>query len=94
MPLTGYRNALFLHNEVPGIKIPADVLERMKDLKGEEGRKMGVAIARELLDVAMAYFRGIYLITPFAYWQMTEELTRYVLRAKQNALVQSSGGQG
>jgi methionine synthase I (cobalamin-dependent)/5,10-methylenetetrahydrofolate reductase len=94
MPLTGYRNALFLHNEVPGIKIPADVLERMKDLKGEEGRKMGVAIARELLDVAMAYFRGIYLITPFAYWQMTEELTRYVLRAKQNALVQSAGGQG
>ncbi|BCU83059.1 bifunctional homocysteine S-methyltransferase/5,10-methylenetetrahydrofolate reductase [Polycladomyces abyssicola] len=94
MPLTGYRNALFLHNEVPGIKIPSDVLERMKDLKGEEGRKMGVAIARELLDVAMAYFRGIYLITPFAYWQMTEELTRYVLRAKQNALVQSAGGQG
>jgi homocysteine S-methyltransferase len=94
MPLTGYRNALFLHNEVPGIKIPADVLERMKDLKGEEGRKMGVAIARELLDVAMAHFRGIYLITPFAYWQMTEELTRYVHRAKPNALVQSAGGQG
>lgn len=80
MPLTGYRNALFLHNEVPGIKIPADVLARMEACQAdkEAGRKAGVEMAKELIDVAMEKFNGIYLITPFSFWQMTEELTQYI----------------
>ena len=36
-------------------------------------------MAKELLDVAMKHFNGIYLITPFNYYQMTVELTEYVL---------------
>ncbi|MFM1655484.1 bifunctional homocysteine S-methyltransferase/methylenetetrahydrofolate reductase [Brevibacillus sp. B_LB10_24] len=79
MPLTGWRNAQFLHNEVPGIKLSQAALERMKELQGEEGRREGTAMAKELLDTAMKYFQGIYLITPFSYYQMTVELTKYVL---------------
>lgn len=78
MPLTSSRNALFLHNEVPGIKLSDMALERMKNVQGEEARKEGIAMAKELLDVAMKYFKGIYLITPFNYYQMTVELTEYV----------------
>jgi len=79
MPLTGYRNALFLHNEVPGIKIPEKVLKRMEKVKTkEEGRQIGVDMAKDLVDVALEKFPGIYLMTPFSLWRMTESLTRYI----------------
>lgn len=79
MPLTGYRNALFLHNEVPGIKISEDVLKRMESQPDKEaGRREGLEVAKELLEVALAHFKGIYLITPFSYWQMSEELIHFI----------------
>jgi homocysteine S-methyltransferase len=80
MPLTSWRNAQFLHHEVPGIKLSQEALLRMKRVeKGEAARREGIAMAKELLDIAMKYFHGIYLITPFNYYQMTAELTEYVL---------------
>ncbi|MBA4602157.1 bifunctional homocysteine S-methyltransferase/methylenetetrahydrofolate reductase [Thermoactinomyces mirandus] len=79
MPLTGYRNALFLHHEVPGIKIPDQVLKRMEKTTDRlSGQREGMQVAKELLKVAMEKFAGIYLITPFSNWHMTEELTRFV----------------
>lgn len=90
MPLTGYRNAMFLHNEVPGIKIPKHVLQRMEKIVDPVvGRKEGVEIAKELLDVAIEKFPGIYLITPFSHWQMSEELTRYI-RTKEGEKISDS----
>ncbi|MBL0385887.1 bifunctional homocysteine S-methyltransferase/methylenetetrahydrofolate reductase [Tumebacillus sp. ITR2] len=77
MPMTGSRNAEFLHNEVPGIKIAESTLERIKRFEGEAARHEGVQIAKELLDVAVQHFNGLYLITPFHYTDMTVELTRY-----------------
>lgn len=83
MPLTSSRNAEFLHNEVPGIKISESARERMRKFgAGPDARQEGIAIAKELLDVALEYFNGIYLITPFSYYEMTAELTKYV-REKQ-----------
>ena len=78
MPLASGRNAEFLHNEVPGIQLSDRIRERMNGLEGPEGRREGLAIARELLDVAMEHFNGIYLITPFLLYEMTIELTAYV----------------
>lgn len=78
MPITSYRNAEFLHNEVPGIKIPALAMERIKPFEGPAARAEGVAMAKELLDETVKYFNGIYLITPFHYFDMTVELTKHV----------------
>ncbi|WP_079910339.1 bifunctional homocysteine S-methyltransferase/methylenetetrahydrofolate reductase [Paenibacillus sp. 32352] len=78
MPLASGGNATYLHNEVPGIQLSDDVRQRMGELKGEEGRAMGVQIAKELLDTAMKYFNGIYLMTPFLSYEMTVQLTNYV----------------
>ncbi|MFD2371996.1 bifunctional homocysteine S-methyltransferase/methylenetetrahydrofolate reductase [Brevibacillus sp. GCM10020057] len=87
MPLTSSRNAEFLHNEVPGIKLSAEALERMKRVQGEAARQEGVQMAKELLDTAIQYFNGIYLITPFTYSSMTAELVQYV--RQQSALVKA-----
>ena len=78
MPLANGRNAEFLHNEVPGIQLTDDVRNRMKGLEGEAGRAEGVAIAKELLDVATSHFNGIYLMTPFMYYDMSAQLLEYV----------------
>ncbi len=79
MPITSYRNALFLHNEIPGIKIAERVLGLMETIHDPiEAQQLGIDIAKELLDAAMQKFQGIYLITPFSYWQMSVELTSYI----------------
>ncbi|GAF07185.1 5,10-methylenetetrahydrofolate reductase [Paenibacillus pini JCM 16418] len=39
---------------------------------------MGVAIAKELLDVAMDHFNGIYLMTPFMLYEMSAQLLEHV----------------
>jgi homocysteine S-methyltransferase len=78
MPLTGQRNAEFLHNEVPGISLAPEVLERMQGLQGAAGREEGLALCRELIDAAMPCFKGLYLITPFNYYEMTAQLTAYI----------------
>lgn len=78
MPLASGRNAEYLHNEVPGIQLSDEVRRRMAGLEGPAGRAEGVRIAEELLDAAIGRFNGIYLMTPFLFYEMTAELTRYV----------------
>lgn len=78
MPLATGRNAEYLHNEVPGIQLSEEVRRKMSGLEKDEGRQMGIQIAKELLDVAMPLFNGIYLITPFLNYEMSVDLTSYV----------------
>ncbi|WP_168122037.1 bifunctional homocysteine S-methyltransferase/methylenetetrahydrofolate reductase [Paenibacillus sp. HB172176] len=78
MPLANGRNAEYLHNEVPGIQLSDEVRRRMAGLEGAEGRAEGVKIAQELLDAAMPLFNGIYLLTPFLFYEMAAQLTEYV----------------
>ncbi|MEC1682700.1 bifunctional homocysteine S-methyltransferase/methylenetetrahydrofolate reductase [Bacillus mojavensis] len=80
MPLTSSRNAEFIHNEIPGIKLSDSIREKMARA-GEEKEKQkaeGLAIARSLLDTACELFNGIYLITPFLRSDLTSELTSYI----------------
>lgn len=93
MPLTGSRNAEFLHNEVPGIKISQNILDTMTKLKDNptQSKREGIAITKSLIETAAELFNGIYLITPFMNYEMTVELAEYareysnrVSRRKQN----------
>lgn len=84
MPLTSHRNAEFLHNEVPGIRLSDDVRARMARFEGEDARKQGVEIALELMETATRYFKGIYLITPFMRYEMTVELTSHLKKQAES----------
>lgn len=80
MPLTSSRNAEFIHNEIPGIKLSDSIREKMARA-GEDKEKQkaeGLAIARSLLDTACELFNGIYLITPFLRSDLTSELSSYI----------------
>jgi homocysteine S-methyltransferase len=80
MPLTSSRNAEFIHNEVPGIKLSNSIRSRMAEAGSdkEKAKREGLAIAKSLIDAAFDLFNGIYLITPFLQYELTVELTKYV----------------
>ncbi|MFP5105803.1 bifunctional homocysteine S-methyltransferase/methylenetetrahydrofolate reductase [Neobacillus sp. C211] len=79
MPLTSSKNAEFLHNEVPGIKIADSIRTRMAQLGDDpiQAAKEGIAITKSLIDTALDLFNGIYLITPFLRYELTAELALY-----------------
>lgn len=80
MPLTSSRNAEFIHNEIPGIKLSDSIREKMANAGNdkEKARQEGLAIAKDLIDTAFDLFNGIYLITPFLQYDLTVELTNYI----------------
>ena len=66
LPLYSHRNAEFLHNEVPGMRIPDDIRERMRKAgSGEAAQREGVAIARDALAAARELAQGAYVMPPF-----------------------------
>jgi methionine synthase / methylenetetrahydrofolate reductase(NADPH) len=66
-PLLSYRNAQFMNNEVPGVSVPEDVLERMRiaSEKGKEfGLREGAAIARETMKIIRDRVAGVQVSAP------------------------------
>ena len=63
-PVRSHALALRLHNEVPGISVPAGVLRRL-DLAGPEAAREGMAVARDLLAAVRDLAAGAYLVPPF-----------------------------
>ena len=67
-PLVSFRNAEFLHNEVPGVNVTPEILERMRvasDKGKEEAREEGIAIARESLLEVRDIIAGVQVSAPF-----------------------------
>ncbi|PWT93252.1 MAG: bifunctional homocysteine S-methyltransferase/methylenetetrahydrofolate reductase [Blastocatellia bacterium] len=67
-PLVSYRNAEFLHNEVPGVRVTPSIMERMRDasnISKEAGREEGLKIARESLLEVRDVIQGVQVSAPF-----------------------------
>ena len=67
-PLVSFRNADFLHNEVPGVRVTQEILERMRtasDESKERAREEGLMIARESLDEIKDDIQGVQVSAPF-----------------------------
>lgn len=65
-PLASLKNAEFLHNEVPGMQIPDEIMQRMsKPATPEAQREEGIQIAREALKMFKSEVQGTYIMPPF-----------------------------
>jgi len=81
LPLASYRNAEFLHNEVPGMSIPEDIRERMRRAgSGPEGRAEGIAIAREMLSAVKDRVDGAYIMPPFGRHELALRVIEGIVR--------------
>ncbi len=66
LPLASHRNAEFLHNEVPGMSIPAEYRNRMAKVgQGPAARAEGIRIAQEALAAVKHRVAGAYVMPPF-----------------------------
>jgi len=85
-PLASYRNAEFMNNEVPGVHVPTDVLERMRRADSKDGaRREGVAIAREMLEALLPHIQGAQISAPFAKYSTAIEVAEVVSGGRHGA---------
>ncbi len=80
LPLTSYRNAEFLHNEVPGMAVPAEVRELLKKAPGKErAQRVGIDIARDALRAARDLAEGAYLMPPFNRFELAVQVIEGII---------------
>ena len=74
-PLTSYRNAEFMNNEVPGVSVPQAIMDRMRKADtGERARAEGVRIAQETLLTIRNLVQGAQIAAPFGRYAMAVEV--------------------
>jgi methionine synthase / methylenetetrahydrofolate reductase(NADPH) len=67
-PLVSARNAEFLANEVPGVVVPDEVVERMRRASAvskEHAVEEGIRIAQEMLGTVLPEIQGVQVSAPF-----------------------------
>lgn len=79
LPLVSRKNAEFLHNEVPGMKIPDPVRQRMDIEDKLAAQKEGIEIALELIRSATGRVSGFYLISPLHKYEITATILKTIL---------------
>ena len=66
LPLKTTRHAEFMHNEVPGVRVPEELRKKMADAPDDEAAlAIGVEEAQRLTAVIKACAQGLYLMPPF-----------------------------
>jgi homocysteine S-methyltransferase len=64
-PFESLRNAEFMANEVPGMRVPDALLDRMRRADGAEAAAAeGIAIAREVVRALRGSVQGVQVFTP------------------------------
>ena len=73
LPLRSSRHAEFLHHEVPGMVVPQEVRQRMREA-GDRAPELGVALVRELLQAVHGRVAGAYVMPPFGHFDVVAQL--------------------
>jgi homocysteine S-methyltransferase len=77
-PLTSFRNAEFMENELR-VPVPRDYMERMRRAdSGEKARQEGVAIARDMVERVRPMVEGVQLSAPFGRYQLAVEVAEAI----------------
>jgi methionine synthase / methylenetetrahydrofolate reductase(NADPH) len=79
LPLQSFRHAEFLHNEVPGIHVPQWIRDRLH-AAANEGQRVGVDLARELLSQCKTMANGVYLMPSFGRYENCLEVLEGTIR--------------
>jgi homocysteine S-methyltransferase len=77
-PLTSFRNAEFMVNELR-VPVPEMFMERMRRVdNAEKAREEGVAIAREMVSRVSKMVEGVQLSAPFGRYQMAIDVAEAI----------------
>jgi len=84
LPLQSARHAEFLHNEVPGIRIPEAARAALR-AAGDRGAEVGLEMTLRLLEQVESRVAGTYVMPSFGRYEQAAELVRR-LRARQGVI--------
>lgn len=66
MPLVSRKNALFMKNEISGVNVTDEVIERYpENADREDGENVGVELAKEMIAITKDFADGYYFSFPF-----------------------------
>lgn len=66
MPLVSRKNALFMKNEISGVNVTDEVIERYPETSDrEDGENVGVELAKEMIAATRDFADGYYFSFPF-----------------------------
>jgi methionine synthase I (cobalamin-dependent)/5,10-methylenetetrahydrofolate reductase len=74
MPVVSQRNAIFMENEINGIHVEEDIIQRFAGLDREQGEALGLEVSVQMAREALPYADGFYLMTPFNRVALMERL--------------------
>lgn len=74
MPVVSQRNAIFMENEINGIHVEEDIIQRFAGLDREQGEVLGLEVSMQMAREALPYADGFYLMTPFNRVALMERL--------------------
>jgi homocysteine S-methyltransferase len=78
LPLRNARHAEFMHNEVPGIRIPDELRAQIQSAKDDQAAlQIGISAAQHLAQDIKNCAQGIYIMPPFG----AESVARRVMEA-------------
>jgi homocysteine S-methyltransferase len=78
LPLQSYRHALFIHNELPGVRLTQEALERM-EAAGANGIEEGLTMAHELIAECGHLVAGLYIVPSFGRYENAARLVSELL---------------
>lgn len=79
MPLVSYKNAMFMANEMPGIRIPEEITSRyLPEMTREEAEAVAVDTAVEIAETMKDIVDGFYFMTPFNRASMIAKIVKKV----------------
>ncbi len=80
MPVAGYKNALFLKNEVAGTGVPDSLVSALEGKSGEEARAIALGEAKRMIDRLYDVCDGFFLMLPLKKVDYITELVEYITR--------------
>ncbi len=79
-PLVSLRNAEFMKNEVPGVYVPDQVIQRIAKFDTREDQlKAGIEIAQSMVDRVLGFVNGIQVSAPFGRFQLAVQVADAIL---------------
>lgn len=82
-PVATYKNALFLNNEVKGIEIPEEFIQRLSHTDPQFYQKVSVDFTCNIIDQCYSYCDGFYISTPLKKTHYVVDIIRYLKSLEQ-----------
>ena len=81
-PLTSYKNAEFMNNELPGVTVPDEIMKRMREAEtAERALQEGVEIAAEILSKVSSLIDGVQISAPPSRHDLALDLIKKVFKS-------------